>query len=388
MSQSTKPWTGKELVTAKRILAKYTNLALALPEIQRRVRPVTKAGLRHNIPGAARYLRQPTVDDMHQEHTKRALESQLRADNKALLKELAGLRRQQEIALAISKATVAPVKVRDLKKHPREGAAVLLASDWHTEEIVLAGSTPTGNAYSRAIAERRIERFFAASRWMIDFHRPVFGCKDVVLWVGGDMITGSIHDDPVRGAGPASAVYWVEQRLVDGIQYLLEDSDIKRLHVVCSYGNHGRTTLKPRRASGADNSWEWLMYQHLGERIAGPRVTFDASPTAHQYLKLYGYNLHFHHGDEVSYYGGSGGISIPLLKAVAQWDKWRFADYHNFGHFHQHLDLGQIAVNGSLIGCAPYGMSIKATPEPPQQSFFIVDSKRGKTCRSPLWVSE
>jgi hypothetical protein len=33
-------------------------------------------------------------------------------------------------------------------------------------------------------------------------------------------------------------------------------------------------------------------------------------------------------------------------------------------------------------------MSIKATPEPPQQAFYLLDAKRGKTCKSPIWVRE
>jgi hypothetical protein len=43
-------------------------------------------------------------------------------------------------------------------------------------------------------------------------------------------------------------------------------------------------------------------------------------------------------------------------------------------------------VNGSVVGYNGYAMAIKATPEPPQQAFYILDSKRGKTCKSPIWV--
>jgi hypothetical protein len=46
----------------------------------------------------------------------------------------------------------------------------------------------------------------------------------------------------------------------------------------------------------------------------------------------------------------------------------------------------RIQVNGSVIGFNAYAMSIKATPEPPQQFFHLLDSRRGKTAQCPIWV--
>jgi hypothetical protein len=119
-----------------------------------------------------------------------------------------------------------------------------------------------------------------------------------------------------------------------------------------------------------------------------PRVRVLADPSAHQYAKAYDFDLHFHHGDETSYHGGVGGITIPLNKAVAQWDIVRRCHYHHFGHWHQYTDTGRIVVNGSLIGYSAYAMAIKAAPEIPQQAFYLLDSKRGKTAKSPIWVSD
>ncbi len=45
--------------------------------------------------------------------------------------------------------------------------------------------------------------------------------------------------------------------------------------------------------------------------------------------KLHLDGLHFHHGDEVKYQGGIGGIAVPLLKAVAGWDAVKRCDYHH-----------------------------------------------------------
>jgi hypothetical protein len=58
------------------------------------------------------------------------------------------------------------------------------------------------------------------------------------------------------------------------------------------------------------------------------------------------------------------------------------------GHWHQLVDYGDVTVNGSLIGYNAYAMSVRAKPEPPQQAFYVLDSKRGKSCRAPIWVTE
>jgi hypothetical protein len=41
-------------------------------------------------------------------------------------------------------------------------------------------------------------------------------------------------------------------------------------------------------------------------------------------------------------------------------------------------------VNGSLIGYNAYALAIKASPEPPVQAFFLIDSRFGKTVVCPV----
>ncbi len=204
-------------------------------------------------------------------------------------------------------------------------------------------------------------------------------------------MSGHIHEElkETTTGSPIETLLWLRPRLISGIDSLLEDTELEQLTIPCSYGNHGRNTVKPYRARGAAHSYEWLLYQILAEHYRdNPRVQFLADPTAHQYVHAYDFDLHFHHGDETNYQGGTGGITIPLNKAIAQWDQVKKCHYHHFGHWHQYIDTGRIVVNGSVIGYNAYAMSIKATPEPPQQAFYLLDSKRGKTCKSPIWVRE
>jgi hypothetical protein len=321
-----------------------------------------------------------------------------RVEARADRSRVASLERENhELRLAVdayssaTKRPLAPVKRYELGSGLREATSVAMLSDVHCEEAVRAGETPTGNEYNPEIAEKSIARFFAGYRWLIEFHRNAFQIRHALLWLGGDLMTGHIHEElkETTASTPIETMLWLRSRIVSGIDLLLEDDRLDRLLIPCSYGNHGRDTKKSFRAQGAAHSYEWALYQWLAHHYAGNRrVEILADQSAHQYVQVYDFNLHFHHGDETNYGGGVGGITIPLNKAVAQWDIARRCDYHHFGHWHQYIDTGRIVVNGSVIGYNAFAMAIKAAPEPPQQAFYLLDAKRGKTCKSPIWVRE
>ena len=308
---------------------------------------------------------------------------------RTLEKSLHALNDSFDVLSSLTATPLAPIKRRELGSGLREATAVFGLSDVHCEERVRRGETPVANEYNLTIADRSIGRFFAGAQWLIDLHRPKFAIRDAVLWLGGDLMTGHIHEElrETTAMPPIETLLWLRTRIVDGINRLLEDGKIERLLVPCSYGNHGRTTAKSYRALGASHSYEWLLYQWLASMYEGnSRVQFLADQSSHQYVHAYEFDLHFHHGDETNYQGGIGGITIPLNKATAQWDQAKKCHYHHFGHWHQYMDTGRIVVNGSVIGYNAYAMAIKATPEPAQQFFYLLDSKRGKTCKSPIWV--
>ena len=94
------------------------------------------------------------------------------------------------------------------------------------------------------------------------------------------------------------------------------------------------------------------------------------------------YAVRWQHQDN----GGVGGITIPVRKAIAEWDKGCKADMTFFGHWHtSHLDK-QFCANGSVVGYAPYSVRIKAPYEPPSQSFLIFDQKLGLSAFRPIYV--
>lgn len=317
--------------------------------------------------------------------------SRIKAEHKSLADELANLREILRLRDQLAQAPLPPIPRREFASGLREATACALLSDFHVEERVRSTDTPTGNVYTLEIADLRLGRFFSGVEWLVNKEREAFKIRDLKLWFGGDLMSGHIHDENVETSAlsPIATLVWLQPRLVAGVRQLLDRLGLEQIQLICSYGNHGRDTLKSRRATGAHHSYEWGMYQQLAQIFASePRVKVLADPSGHQYSRAYDFDCHWHHGDETSYQGGVGGILIPLNKAVAAWDRVRRCHFHNFGHWHQYTDAGHITVNGSGIGFNAYAMSIKASPEVPQQAFYLIDSKRGKTAKSPIWVSD
>lgn len=277
----------------------------------------------------------------------------------------------------------------------REMTPVVLASDWHVEERVDPVSIAGRNEYDLEIAADRIERFFRAIIWHVEHHRASgrVAIRDLVLWLGGDHYSGFIHDElkEMNAFSPVMAVRWLIPHLRDGIATLLDVLKLERLEVPCSHGNHGRTTKKSQVGTGYANSFDWLMYHSLADEFrSDPRVHFEITASAHQYVEVYGHRIHFHHGDEVQYQGGIGGLGIPLLKAVPMWDRIVPSSIHCIGHWHMLRDYGRAIVNGSLIGYNAYAQKLRAEFEEPRQAMFMVDSERGyePNLLIKIWVSK
>lgn len=394
-------WTPALYAEAKAILGKFNTeqRSDALQAIQRAAKgnlswdAVCKAFRRHGWT-AANYLKNPPLVLNPVERTERADRI------KEAQKEIASLVQQLKEAktrqayLDHFPAHGEPAEIFPREKGGiREMTAVALASDWHVEETVDPESVSGRNEYNLEIAETRMRRYFEAVLWNLEHHRASkeVAIRDMVLWLGGDLMSGYIHEElaETNELAPGPTIVWLVPRLRDLIWHLLSHGGLEQLVIVCSHGNHGRTTVKRHVSNGYANSFEWIMYRWLQEEFRNePRVKFVVTASNHQYTEVYGKTLHFHHGDSLSYQKGVGGIGIPLLKAVPQWDQVRPAEVHHIGHFHQRRDFGRAVVNGSLIGYNAYAMEIGASYEPPQQTMYFFDSRRGKCLDTPLWVED
>jgi hypothetical protein len=393
---SRQPWRREDLAALKAALKTSTSTTEVAHKIGRSRAAVELKCSRMGIRPTER-MNGPTsvVPDPVERREKIDENVRLRSENDDLVRRLREANaRQKFIDKAAEYRTPPKIISRYAKVGTREMTPVVLASDWHVEEEVQAESIAGRNEYNLEIADERIKRFFRAIVWHVEHHRASgrITIRDLVLWLGGDLYSGFIHDElkETNSLQPTLAIRWLIPRLRDGIYSLLEHLKLERLVIPCSHGNHGRTTKKSQVATGYANSFDWLMYHSLKDEFRDdPRVRFEITASAHQYVDVYGNIVHFHHGDEVQYQGGIGGLGIPLLKAVPMWDRVKPALVHCIGHWHQFRDLGRALVNGSLIGFNAYAQKIRAEFEEPRQMLFFVDSKRGGPHMvTKLWVDK
>ena len=282
------------------------------------------------------------------------------------------------------KPIVAPKRVSAKQRY---GVPVMLCSDWHVEEPVRPETVNGMNEYDLGVAEACIQEIPEAYEWFLRDSR--FDCRDGILWLGGDLYSGYIHEEleEANFLSPTQAVLWLQERVERMIRRILATTNLERLRVVCNDGNHGRTTHKIRVSTRTANSLEWLLYKTLAARLADePRVEFQIAESEWNYVEIFSQTHGFTHGDSFKYGGGVGGISIPLRRGINEVRKYRSVQHVSLGHFHQRCDFGDIMVNGSMIGFSPYAMRIHAPPEQRQQSFYLVDSEHGKCFTAPVWL--
>lgn len=267
-----------------------------------------------------------------------------------------------------------------------EATAVAVASDWHIEETV--GAEVGGlNRYTPEIADARATTFFQSLLRLVRLLQQDVTITTLILALLGDFITGNIHGEESAEKNditPTHAIVRAQNLIISGIDFLLAHSTLN-LVIPCASGNHARTTMKTRFSAENGHSLEYLMYLHLAAYYRGEkRVTFIIPEGIHSYVNVYDLTLRFHHGHAIKYGGGVGGITIPVNKAIAQWDQACQADIDVFGHFHQMTIHNKFVCNGSMIGYNGFAMAIKAAFERPQQALFLLDKKRGKTAHWPI----
>lgn len=298
------------------------------------------------------------------------------------------LRDALELSESIKQKVIKPIIV-DERKKTSQSTAVIIASDWHLEEQVLPATVEHMNEYDLSIAELRARRFFQNALKLIEMTRSKSQIDNLILALLGDFISGYIHPELMESnqLSPVKACAEAFRWICNGIDFLLEHGNFKRIIIPCCVGNHGRTTEKPRVSTEVNNSYEWLLYHFIQNHYAdNPKIEMHIAEGYFCYLNVYNLMLRFHHGQNIRYMGGVGGIHVPLNKAIAQWDKFKKADLDILAHWHSRQSTNKYVINGSLIGYNPFAIRIKAEFEKPCQTFFLLHPSKGKTVEAPILV--
>jgi hypothetical protein len=316
----------------------------------------------------------------------------LRREHRALLDENERLKRERDAYLRLGSPEI--LVYGQAKQDRSDSVACATLSDWHVDEPVEAGPVHGLNEFSPDIARERAEHCFRNLLALAHMLGRDTKIRTLHLSLLGDFISGWIHEELLANTAmaPGDAMAFVEGLLASGIEFLLRESDFQ-VEADCIPGNHGRMTKQVHLGDPTGTSLETYMYRALANRFHGnPRVTLRVSGQAMVYRHFYErFKMRLIHGYEVKYGGGVGGLTIPLRKALAQWNNPIRADLTVLGHFHQLFDGGDFIVNGSLIGYNTFAQAIKASAiEEPRQAFWLVHARKGgqKSVTAPIWLDQ
>lgn len=319
----------------------------------------------------------------------RAETATLRARYKAALQQI-DRERERADAMASLKGIQATKQIKSPGKRRKKHAAtaVLMLSDVHCEERVLPETVNFANSYSLEVCDLRMAELEERFLDCLQHERNQADIDRVLIWLGGDFLTGHIHPDCVEVAqlSPMNATRWIAERLRGLIDRVAQHASSV---VVCTNaGNHGRSNEgKPRVATELEHSWEQLMYFTLAREERNKNVQWQIAEGHLGYVDLDGFIVRTTHGHSIKYNSGIYGVALPASKAIARWDAGRRADLTIFGHYHSWgwLRGARYIANGSVIGSSPYSQRV-ASDERPCQGMAIIDHGRQEVTRAyPLF---
>lgn len=282
------------------------------------------------------------------------------------------------------------------KPSAKTRATVLaVLSDVHAGEIVRPAEVNDYNAYSLAICEMRLQRFFLRS---IELARSWSGHEydGAVLAMLGDLTSGDIHDELVQTNEMSTyeVVLWLVPRLCEGVEMFRKA--FRRVHAASAPGNHGRDHKIPRYKGRSAHNADTLIARLVAREFAKVEgVTFEVPESIDAAVRIYRYDFSLEHGDELKSFSGSPEIGAlgPLMrgtnrKRTSLAAQGKGLDYALWGHFHQLIPVPSrgFVTNGSLKGWDEYASGRKLKPEPPQQALMIVTPDYGITTNSPVLV--
>ena len=286
--------------------------------------------------------------------------------------------------LNAKKVSELPFEKYEFKFNKRKAGtryAVALFSDAHIEETVKSASVMGLNEYNVKIARERIEKYFANLVSCLNTDKVEY-----LLFASlGDTISGFIHEELSQSneLTPLEATFEAQNLIYNGLKYICDNTELKRIKFVGIVGNHSRVTNKIQHSNGYKMSYEWLMYKNIQKQaeLEGLPIEFDI-PESEMAIEdtSDGKRFLFIHGFQIK---GSGngtvcGIYPSLGRLSLKYGKVYKQDKIYLGHFHSCISIPNAVVNGSIIGYNSYALTNGFAYEEPAQMYELYDTNIGQ----------
>ena len=292
-------------------------------------------------------------------------------------------------ALQIGDETLTPLEDDNAPEIP-----TIFLSDWHWGETVESEHVNGYNEYSPEIAKERFERTIDRAIKIIDQSNK--NIPAVVVALGGDMVSGDIHDDLriTNGQTSIEAVLDFFDHLTVALSRLMVRFD--KVFVVCTFGNHGRNTVKPLHKKAAATNYDWLISTMLEKFFKdNDDIEFVIPQAFDTNYKIFNTNYILTHGDRLGVRGGDGQIGMlgPIARGVKKIKAYYASlnnpiDYIIMGHFHTQLWLPDAIVNGTGKGFDEYALANRFAPALPTQSIWFTHPKYGVCDRTDIYADD
>lgn len=270
---------------------------------------------------------------------------------------------------------------KEVKKSD-EIVPVLFLTDLHYGETVSHTDTGFNEEYNSTICEASTNSTTDDFIDICTVKMSNYNYPGVVLMLGGDGITGNLHDlGETNDSTPIQQVIGLTSLYIQVIKKL--EKAFKKVAVFGVTGNHGRldshnyTKTKKR----SDNSLETIVYHFVGEHFKDNKnvniITDDSDEI------LFGINSRkflLTHGDRGIHGGnGIGGIIVPIKRARAKMLQAAVAmkkEFHTLviGHFHQHFLSDELIIGNSMKPFDEYSKSMGFDYSSAGASSFFVNT--------------
>lgn len=270
------------------------------------------------------------------------------------------------------------------------GMPMTLWSDWHWGEVVDKRETGGLNWFDRETAERRVANLVNRTITLLrDYAGRAPEYPGIWVLLGGDMVSGLIHDELVETnwGNIVEQATEVAAAITGGLERLAEE--FEQVWVVGVVGNHGRTTAKARAKKRALDSYDRAVYHSVKRQFEGTDfIDFTLPDETDILLKVYGHRFLLTHGDSLGVKGGDGIIGAlgPIARGfvklrTAEGQVGRDFDTLVMGHWHQYIPRGDalpVIVNGTLKGYDEYARTmLRARYARPSQALWLISPKHG-----------
>lgn len=330
----------------------------------------------------------------------------LRDDNNRLRNEVAGMERRvvdaEDIRASVLGLMEAPLKPRLVV--PTRSASggggrtvVLHLTDVHYGETVDFDEMDGVNKYDAKIARARIGRFFRKAVELCTDHWTGAPPEEIVLVLGGDLISGNIHAELAETNAPSvpATVREVGELIAGGIVQLATAVGCP-IRVYSVPGNHGRLTFKPTAKRRAAMSLDLLATDFAEAALRGSglkNVKFYRTASPDAYFSTYAWNWLVNHGDSTGSKGGQGyiGPAATIVRGHRKlmdtaWRAGKAIHYILTGHLHTTLRTSFGWAGGSVVGPSEYGRDLRADPEPAKQNMLVVHERNGVIEHKELYL--